>query len=43
MRRQYVHLSLDAAMAMQVGKRKAREPVILGVRAGEAHRTGVRF
>jgi putative RNA 2'-phosphotransferase len=43
MRRQYVHLSLDTATAMQVGRRKAKDPVILRIRAGEAHCEGVRF
>jgi putative RNA 2'-phosphotransferase len=35
MGRQYVHLS--------VGRRKAKDPVILRVRAGDAHVAGVRF
>ncbi|KPF52062.1 RNA 2'-phosphotransferase [Novosphingobium sp. AAP1] len=43
MGRQYVHLSADTATAKQVGKRKAGKPVILSVRAGEAHRAGVPF
>jgi putative RNA 2'-phosphotransferase len=43
MARQYVHLSLDTATAAQVGRRKAKDPVILRVRAGEAHGEGVRF
>ena len=43
MGRQYVHLSADTATATQVGRRKAKDPVILRIRAGEAHREGVRF
>jgi putative RNA 2'-phosphotransferase len=43
MRRQYVHLSVDTATATQVGRRKAKEPVILRVRAADAHGAGVRF
>jgi putative RNA 2'-phosphotransferase len=43
MGRQYVHLSLDAATATQVGRRKAKDPVILRIRAGEAHGAGVQF
>lgn len=43
MRRQYVHLSVDVGMAEQVGRRKARQPVILLVRAGEACASGVVF
>jgi putative RNA 2'-phosphotransferase len=43
MGRQYVHLSLDTATATQVGRRKAKDPVILRIRAGEAHGEGVRF
>ena len=43
MGRQYVHLSTDPAVAVQVGQRRAGEAVILRVRAGEAHRDGVPF
>jgi putative RNA 2'-phosphotransferase len=43
MDRQYVHLSLDVATARTVGLRRDPEPVILRVRAGEAHREGVIF
>lgn len=43
MGRQYVHLSADTATADQVGKRKARKPAILSVRAGEAYLAGVPF
>lgn len=43
MGRQYVHLSIDTITAEQVGKRKAPEPVILRVRADDAHKAGVSF
>jgi putative RNA 2'-phosphotransferase len=43
MRRQYVHLSVDVDMAVQVGRRKARPPIVIRVRAGEAADRGVRF
>jgi putative RNA 2'-phosphotransferase len=43
MGRQYVHLSVDTATATQVGRRKATDPVILRIRAGEAHSAGVPF
>jgi putative RNA 2'-phosphotransferase len=43
MSRQYVHLSTDTEMAMQVGRRKADAPIILIVHAGEAHAHGVAF
>ncbi len=43
MARHYVHLSVDTATAAQVGRRKAKQPVILRIRAGEAHRAGVPF
>ncbi len=43
MRRQYVHLSIDEAMARQVGSRKGPGVVVLPVRAGLAARTGVPF
>lgn len=43
MRRQYVHLSVDIAMADQVGRRKAARPVLLVVRAREAHTSGIAF
>jgi putative RNA 2'-phosphotransferase len=41
--RQYVHLSSDRATAVQVGRRKARDPVILVVDAARAFAGGVRF
>lgn len=43
MGRQYVHLSTDVGTAVQVGRRKAREPVILVIRAREAASEGVMF
>ncbi len=43
MGRQYVHLSFDEATARQVGRRKSPSPVLLVVRAGEAHRAGILF
>ena len=43
MRRQYVHLSLDVETAAEVGRRKARQPVILEIAAARAHAAGVRF
>ncbi len=43
MGRQYVHLSTNIDIAMQVGKRKGRDPVILEVAAKEAFETGVNF
>ena len=43
MNRQYVHLSADQATAQKVGARHAPTPVILEIRAAEAHQAGVRF
>jgi putative RNA 2'-phosphotransferase len=43
MARQYVHLSVDRAMARSVGSRKASEPTLLVVRADDAARNGVAF
>lgn len=43
MRRQYVHLSVDLATAVQVGRRKAAVPVLLRVAAADAHAQGVTF
>jgi putative RNA 2'-phosphotransferase len=43
MRRQYVHLSVEGNMAVQVGSRKAPHPVVIRVRSGDASRDGVRF
>lgn len=43
MGRQHVHLSVDRPTAREVGRRKARDPVVLVVRAGEAHGEGISF
>ena len=43
MGRQFVHLSSDGETARQVGRRKARSPVILEIQARPAHLAGVRF
>jgi len=43
MGRQYVHLSVDRETALQVGRRKAREPVTIKVVAGKAYAAGVVF
>jgi putative RNA 2'-phosphotransferase len=43
MARAWVHLSVDEETAIMVGKRHDARPVILRVRAGEAHRAGVVF
>ena len=43
MGRQYVHLSVDSTTAREVGRRKASQPVILRVLAGNAHVNGFRF
>ena len=43
MTRQQVHLSPDIGMAVQVGKRHCEKPIILRVRALEAHCAGFQF
>ncbi|MBN1976567.1 MAG: RNA 2'-phosphotransferase [Anaerolineae bacterium] len=43
MGRQYVHLSPDPGTAARVGARRDERPVILTVRAAEAHAAGVVF
>ena len=43
MGRQYVHLSTDGATARQVGLRRSRAPVILGIDAKRAHEDGLLF
>jgi putative RNA 2'-phosphotransferase len=43
MERQYVHLSPDSETAARVGARHDEQPVILTVRAAEAHAAGVVF
>ena len=41
--RQYVHLSEDLETAIEVGKRREKEPVILVVNAQQASDDGIRF
>jgi len=41
-KRNYVHLSLDQATALQVGNRYGK-PVVLIVQAGQMHRAGYKF
>lgn len=43
MGRQFVHLSVDRDTAVQVGRRKGGELVVLSVRAWDAHDVGVSF
>lgn len=43
MGRQHVHLSATRRQAREVGRRKAAEPVILEIRAADAHEAGVAF
>ena len=43
MSRQFVHLSTDRAVALEVGRRKSAQPVVLRVHAAKAHAAGVRF
>jgi putative RNA 2'-phosphotransferase len=43
MERQYVHLSPDREIAVRVGARHDERPVVLTVRAAEAHAAGVEF
>lgn len=43
MNRQYVHLSIDEATALQVGTRKSPNPVLLRVHSLEASENGVAF
>lgn len=43
MGRQYVHLSTDKDMALEVGRRKSQAPVILAIDAAEAHQGGTAF
>lgn len=43
MRRQFVHLSTDEATARDVGSRHSAQPVIVTIRARDAHEAGVRF
>lgn len=41
--RQYVHLSVDIDTALQVGKRRDDEPIILKISANQAYRDGLFF
>lgn len=43
MNRQYVHLSIDEEIALQVGKRRDSEPVILKILAKKAFDSGINF
>ena len=43
MSRQYVHLSTDIETAMQVGKRRDSEPVILQINTVDAIKNGIKF
>jgi len=43
MERQYVHLSPDPETAVRVGARRNEHPVVITVRAAEAHAAGVEF
>ena len=43
MSRQYVHLSVDINTAVQVGKRRDNNPIVLIVDAAKAYTDGIRF
>jgi putative RNA 2'-phosphotransferase len=43
MERQYVHLSTDPRTAVGVGGRHAERPVVVTIRAAEAHAAGIEF
>ena len=43
MNRQYVHLSFDKETAIEVGKRKDKNPLILNIKAKKAFQEGVKF
>lgn len=43
MSRQYVHLSATPDMARQVGRRRDTSPLILRIRAAQAHNAGIQF
>ena len=43
MKRQYVHMSVDRVTALEVGRRKSDNPIVLRILAREAHAHGVRF
>lgn len=41
--RQYVHLSQDIETAIQVGKRRDEQPIILVIDAAKAYKQGIKF
>ncbi len=43
MARQYVHLTVEPELALEAGRRKARQPVLLRIDAAAAHAAGVTF
>jgi putative RNA 2'-phosphotransferase len=43
MSRQYAHLSVDTAIAREVGRRKSRTPVLIEIDARRAYEAGVAF
>ena len=43
MERQYVHLSPDMETALRVGARHDEQPIVLTIRAAEAHAAGIEF
>lgn len=43
MSRHYVHLSIERAMALEVGQRKSKLPVLIEIDARRAHEAGVAF
>ena len=43
MSRQYVHLSVDTAIAREVGRRKSKTPMLIEIDARGAHEEGVAF
>jgi putative RNA 2'-phosphotransferase len=43
MRRRYVHLSKSKEEALQVGRRKSKNPIVFAIKAKEAFKGGARF
>lgn len=43
MKRKYVHLSKTTEEAFQVGHRKSKSPIVVTVKAREAHEQGIKF
>jgi len=43
LKRQYVHLSIDVATAMEVARRKSKTPMLFEVEAQAAHKAGILF